>query len=1403
MEEFVSEFGELSNADVEWLQNLYRFTEENILPVAVDCDVTCKELSSCLFQCLCRICHNHSNTCCYRRKDGLILPLSYRFISLEELQSQQKTPCCSQLTWSTRQFKQWTVHKESLLMNHKALSRTNLLLCGILTDKTSITPSAEERQEQHNGGILYLQDKSGFIPCEVIKLDARWLGQLVLLPSWSYIPLTAVRRLGGTEAGYLEIIEAPFLVFPKLLVGSLLASNTLNVLLPESAIHLLDKGFYCPKVKMNIAGELGCLCSLIHIRGKTFFFFFLNSFETEDSLPVLVQVPAKLMWHHCLEVSKQYVITKVFISSLQGTNYKVFVVSSSSDFYQYDVGSVKEQTLAEFMNISHMKQTFKSELTSLACKEESFQNRSSVDWSTQHTVEEMFKSRESKICSYRGMISKVLNVAAGLYELDGKFGLCVAYQQLVNYGRGLRPGAQVEIHDAHVHQKVYEHFPHIMLCCCLRSTLVITEFSGFSTEFQPFSSSGNLYISLLFKYNLDLPNYLWVVHIIETFTQRFCPRFLRKQNVLMCDTESGIIGMFLNSVLKYTSWKLVAKSARNIYQEILAQSHQCPLKEISQPNFPCQSISLSELLSLTEERAWRSLHMSSLLPDDEIKYLIAQQLNSKLAWSFEVSKPEDFQPQMILHGIFQANYRTGRLQLLDTSGTLDCVVLASNEVNQIAFSDTSYLDCLVQLQKYQLVIERFIHSEFPSSKQLDDPRFIKEKHTRIYVQFCAADLQVLKRRAVSTRPKLLIPALSSTLSTSARTAARSSCNEACKNDELNSITSNQHQDGPSLPKMPRLEEVVLQEGHVGESRRTVCSHPLWTGDEAVGIPGQGERLPGTGTPAGRSTACTSQRRKETRNVGCVTQLIVVTHKDALMLRNCQYGRNEGCEHTNGSGEAFVKKAKPKLRLAFQASAVHIGSPREWEDESKIEGLPELEADPSLCSEHNNRTQVLLNFVGKAVKWYHLINPGGVYRLIASKQLGTSAFEQRNSTTIPEKALQSLNCPLFLSFQPGWNLQYISTVSCLHRSQLFKNLINLSAYFENLASEITHLCTIQEVLSCSFSAPLVSFTGIILERICYNPNIRANFAAVITDKNAQGISVPGDWGLKLTVGDVQNTTIVLHIYIDFMMLSYILGILPGTVVTFHSLERVTSRHNNVYCKYVPSSSVSMLENPSPEAVRSASADLPLLYLGNLISVQGNHLQGIVCCHVVNIHWLKLQWVCSLCCSIVKQGKCTRSSGPCPSAVAIFRANASATVEDGTAVARVYCKDKQVADLLALGPIDWERLQHHIGPQGEVYFQCQGRTGYELHEENTEDILMQYLGVVCTSTIVCRSIQLAFRFESRSKSKIGQNETFQLRTFSCGDHQYMTKMTPALSLTCLDIKEVDYRKLCHLANDRLIQ
>ncbi|XP_059808909.1 CST complex subunit CTC1 isoform X1 [Hypanus sabinus] len=1387
MEEFVAEFEEPSSVNAKWLQDLYRFTEENLLPL-VHPGITCKELSSCLFKCLSRVCLYSGNPYCQQGKDGLILPLNYRFISLSELQSQQRSPCCSHLTWSTCQFEEWTLDKENFLVGHTALSRTNLLLCGVLTDKTGITQGTSESAERRSDGNLYLQSKNGFIPCEILNLDPQWLEHLVLLPSWSYIPVSGGgSRHKGIEAGYLEVIEAPSLVLPKQSVGNFVGPKALTVLLPDSAIHLLDKEFPCQRVKLNIAGELCRLSSVLSIRGKTFFFFFLSSFTTDTCLPVVIQVPAKLMWHHCLEVSKKCIITKVFVSGLQGTDYKVFVVSSSSDFYIYTEGLVREQTLAEFMHASD---------TNRMPYKESFQNRVSMDWSNQSTIEDVYKNKESKIISYHGVISKVLNFRAGLYELDGKLGLCVAYQQLVNYGRGLRPGARVEVFDAHVHVKVSDHLPQIMLCCCLRSTLHVTGFSQLSTEYQPFSPSCNVYISLLFKYNLDLPTYLWLVHVIDTLVQRFCPCFMSRQHMLKCGSDIGVIGTFFSSILNYTKWNL-PKTTRDIYQEILAESHHCPVTEISHLNIPCQIPSLAEVLSVAEERAWNSLDVSSLLPDNEIKHLVSSQLNSKLAWSFEVLKPEDFQPQMILNGVFQANSVTGYLQLVDASGSLDCVV-QNSAVSQTAFCDTSYIGCLVQLQKYQVVLERFMNSDFPSSKHLRDPRFIKEKHTRVYVQFRAGDVRALGEgaRAAGAQP---VPAAGAS-------GESGRCSGACRSDEVSGAAANQRRGGPSLPKMPLLEEVVLQEGHVGESGRTGCSHPSWRAGDAAGCAGQERRLRGAGTGAGHPAACGGKRKHSSPGVGCVAHLLVVTHKDALMLRNCQYGRNEGFEHTNGSGEVFSKRTKAGLGLAFCASAFVLGSPRQWEDEGSIEGLPELETDLTLCSEYNNRTQVHLDFVGEAVRWYHLINVGGVYRVIGPKQVGTSVFEQYSSS-VPLKTLQSVNCPRSLVVQPDWKFQYISTFSSLRQFPLSEKHTNMPAYLEKLASEMPHLSTIQDILSGSSSASLVSFTGIILERVCLESKRWSNFAAPVTDIDTKGVLVPGGWCLKFTVGQIQNRAMALDVYVDLLKLTYTIGILPGSIVVFRNLERIISRHNNVYCKFVPSSSVSVLELSSLDGKSSLSsapiAERPFVYLGNLISGQENCQQGIVCCHVVNVHSLKLQWVCSRCSSIFKQGRCTRNSEPCPSADGVFQAYANIIVEDGTAEAWVYCKDKQIAHLLQLGSTEWEGLQQHVAQQGSVYFQYQGRSGHELHEENIGDLLMQYLGVVCASPIVCRSVQLLFKVESRSRRKLKQLESLQVRILKCGDHQYSTKMAPTLSLTCLDIKEVDYRMLCHLGNDRLIQ
>lgn len=79
------------------------------------------------------------------------------FISISDLKHQQRTPCCSHLTWSTSRFKEWAHQGQGALPMHSSLPRAYLILVGYLTDG---------RQEDKDG-CLYVKDNTGIIPCEV------------------------------------------------------------------------------------------------------------------------------------------------------------------------------------------------------------------------------------------------------------------------------------------------------------------------------------------------------------------------------------------------------------------------------------------------------------------------------------------------------------------------------------------------------------------------------------------------------------------------------------------------------------------------------------------------------------------------------------------------------------------------------------------------------------------------------------------------------------------------------------------------------------------------------------------------------------------------------------------------------------------------------------------------------------------------------------------------------------------------------------------------------------------------------------------------------------------------------------------------------------------------------------
>ncbi|NXI74763.1 CTC1 protein, partial [Anseranas semipalmata] len=393
----------------------------------------------------------------------------------------------------------------------------------------------------------------------LLHFELEWLDSLFLFPSWAYILQTA-----QGAAGYIEILVDPVPVnlLPKKVPDSI------AVIYPASAELLLASRIPCKKrSKVNVAGELARLGPLLCIHRKTFFFLFLKCFTSAVRVPVLVQKPNQLAWHHTVRLGHRYTITGLSMSSLKKSGQRMFVTGVSSCLLPYCAEQVKDQPLDS---------AWQGESSVSASIETTEQLSDSLELRVEE--ERPGSTKESKIISYVGTVTKILNAQAGLYELDNKVCLCLAYQQLLNSARGLRPGACVELIDVHLLQKPLVSSPFIVLGACLNSTVMLKSFSRLSTPYQPPATSGNLYLQLLFRYNLDMPLYLWLVSLLETFGERFSCFFGHQQLLLSSIQQNpGAAEKFLVPLLQAVVPG--REETRDIYNEILAKIHQCPLQK--------------------------------------------------------------------------------------------------------------------------------------------------------------------------------------------------------------------------------------------------------------------------------------------------------------------------------------------------------------------------------------------------------------------------------------------------------------------------------------------------------------------------------------------------------------------------------------------------------------------------------------------------------------------------------------------------------------------------------------------------------------------------------------------------------------------------------------------------------
>ncbi|XP_068444509.1 CST complex subunit CTC1 isoform X2 [Clinocottus analis] len=843
------------------------------------------------------------------------LPVSYRPVSVSWLLSLQHLACVSNPSWSTNQQRAWTKEAELSLPGHLALPRVNLLLIGCL--------------REGRAGEWRLTDASGSVRCECLSPSPMWLNRPVFLPHWNYIPHNAPGRDPEEAGGYVELIGSPVLLCPGpeqgLAVCPGAGAGLSRVVGVREAAGLLDNR--ARGQRLSVSGLVGSVCPQLVVAGTTFFCFWLT--DGAHALRVLVKDRSRLWWTQCVCVGQSVCVTALRVCVLRGwRGNNVLCVTDCSELHTNYTHTDTLLDTAPPLKMSHVDDE--------ECEEaepERGVNQSGV------------RIKKSRVISYQGTVTEVVSEGAGLYVIDRRVGLCLAYQPTLR--RKLRPGDSVELHHVHFLYRPCPDFPPSMLCTCLRSSLRVASFSrvGASPPASSCPSDGAL-PRLLLEKNTGVSEYLWACHLSSQLTHSLVPSVLQQQCVCVLSWK------LMESVLEGRG----RRGRRDIYSEMLDDPHTCPLTQYRvDPSVP-RCISVSELSRSLQSSCWSLVSLSSLLPPGGSS-LTRTQINAALAWSCRSlssdlqdrpldlhhqpsdlqdrpsdlqdrpsdlqdrpsdlqDRPSDLQDRaadrlgwrpLLLVGVLQLPQRSGdvSLQLRDTTGAVDCVVTETREEEeggQRAAFNTAWIGCLVCVQKFTMVTERFLQSDFPSYQHLDQEEYITHRHCRVYLQFSLDHVHILS---------------------------------------------------PSVAMVTYLEQRGEESGGDVTDRRQRGGEE----EEEESPPGRKRRREASASSVTVTTGPVGGGSRP-----CVSMVIRVEQKEGVAWRNMVAG---------------LKGEEAGLTLCCSVRAAVIGPVVSWGRDPRNE--------PMTDSETESEVKVVLVLSGRSARWFPLLQPGCFYRLTAHTQ----------------------------------------------------------------------------------------------------------------------------------------------------------------------------------------------------------------------------------------------------------------------------------------------------------------------------------------------------------------------------------------------------------------------------------
>ncbi|KAM8834244.1 CST complex subunit CTC1 isoform 1-T2 [Synchiropus picturatus] len=717
----LNQFPVACETDITWLKEVFTFIKDEVCPTLPPHHLFMKESHCSEREDVC----DDSNSTVDNRAFHLTLSLlkkiqelkcstntislNYRLVSATELLSHQRLACVSNLSRKTNQQKAGD-KAEIHLSGRQPLPSVNLLLVGCL--RTGVN------------GDWMLTDRWGNVRCECLCPCPLWLNHPIFLPHWNYIPCHSEEK--GAAGGHLELIAPPVLLSDSPSSGPAPSSGFEH----RRVISVLEaSGILCNRTRgqrISVFGKVSSVSPLLVIAGTCFFCLSLT--DDTQTLPIIVKESTKLWWNHCISVGKNVCLTALRVCTLRAWRRNSLLCVTEQSEMIYD------QTQKH--DVHNCSQSDPQSNTALSLMSVANQRPKPAKQMANSNA----RVKHSKLISYQGTVTDVVSEGAGLYIIDNKVGLCLAYQPSLR--RNLRSGDVIELHNVHFLYTPCPDFPPIMLCTCLHSTLRVKTFSKVMASEADCACPGDGVLpKLLLENNIGVSEYLWTCHQSSQLRRSL---FLSLAELQYCVCE--------------LSWKLMEHllrcgqpKKRDIYGEMLEQPHSCVLNQYHVDHAVYQSISVSELTESLQSECWSSLcirsQLSSVVPGPADAGCSSIQINSALSWSYRIltsdarksveNKGALRQRPLLVIGILELPSQPGghSLSLRDGTGTIGCVLTEAGPDGQMAAYNTAWIGCLVCVHQFDMVMERMLQSDFPSDQHLQHGSLIKHRECRVYLQF--------------------------------------------------------------------------------------------------------------------------------------------------------------------------------------------------------------------------------------------------------------------------------------------------------------------------------------------------------------------------------------------------------------------------------------------------------------------------------------------------------------------------------------------------------------------------------------------------------------------------------------------------------------------------------------------